>query len=146
MTSISTAPTLGKDLIQSYVSVEHWKSDLAFYGDELNFLASVINKYFTLFMKDQEMEGIQKLAIRLKYTMQACSELSEQAEALISSLGSFAAKEGKKGDSDMFKTQQMTLEKGIAAFISSYRALKRDIFTITEEILQKEKIKKLLTP
>ena len=44
-----------------YVLTDHWKSDLAFYKDDLRFLHHLIDKYIIWITKDENLNMVQDI-------------------------------------------------------------------------------------
>jgi hypothetical protein len=131
-----------------YVLAEHWKSDLEFYKDELNFLSSLINKYFLWLIKDQELPKIQLVAARLDKNVKTRAELSKKTINYMSDIKEmmdYSLKQGDKKLDKQLEEQHEKLEEDMTLFMKNFRALKKDIFSITEAVMEQEKVKRLIS-
>lgn len=79
----SITDTLDEHFARCYFLVGSWESNLAFYRGELNFLSSLINRYFVFFMVSESFERVQNMAIQLKFMLQIRFELSEKRRNLV---------------------------------------------------------------
>ncbi|MEQ8477181.1 hypothetical protein [Fulvivirga sp.] len=131
-------------LSEYYVLSEHWKSDFDFYRDELQFLSSLINKYFIYLLHDKTLSDMQKLAERLSKTTQERVDITESIIDYMGKIKSFMTTDKELNAND-FQTDHAKLEVRMADFLKSFRVLKKDVFSVTQEILENEKVKKLLS-
>ena len=121
----------------------HWKSDLAFYMDELRFLRKLIDKYFVWLMEDESVKSTQDLLNRL-------TKIHYRAEDIVSSIEKHVkhiVKEMKfplvKNDST-FRKEHAELENLVTTFLKDFRQLKKEVFELTENVMVEEKIKHLI--
>ena len=131
-------------LSKYYVLSEHWKSDFDFYRDECQFLSSLINKYFVYLLQDRALSEIQKLAARLSETTQAREDITKSVSNYMADIKSYIVLE-KATHIKEIKSKHAKLEKDISNFVKSFKELKKDVFLVTEEIMQSEKVKKLVS-
>lgn len=131
-------------LSEYYVLSEHWKSDFDFYRDELQFLSSLINKYFIYLLHDKTLSDMQKLAGRLSKTTQERVDITESIIGYMGKIKSIITTDKELNTND-FQTDHAKLEVRMADFLKSFRVLKKDVFSVTQEILESEKVKKLLS-
>ena len=128
---------------QLHVITEHWQSDLAFYGDEVRFLQDLISKYFLLLVKEESSEDMQKLVNRLLTIDKNHVYLKETTINHLSHIAK-AVKDGLTSDEQPFRDEHARLEDNFVVFVSDFRALKKDVFSVTENIIHGEKLKHLL--
>lgn len=122
---------------------EHWQSDLKFFQDEIRFLQNLISKYFMWMIEEHTMENIRRImkelsALEIKSRKQEQSLLQHQQHYRGLLENPFSH------DSQKFVKEHTKLESDIAAFVSRFRSLKKEVFGITEKILESEKLKHLL--
>ena len=130
-------------LTSSFVFASHWKLDLDFYKDELKFLSNLLSKYFIYLIEDYDLESLNKLAGRLNETKNVCNELSEDITDYLSKIKLLMTNELSL-DNFYQRREYIILETSLKIFIKSLKSLKRDIFTVTEEVLQHKKMLRLV--
>ncbi|HEY5749865.1 MAG TPA: hypothetical protein VIU12_27550 [Chryseolinea sp.] len=141
-------PAVGDSQIkvwQSYhVITEHWRSDLQFEKDELNFFRKLISEHFVQFMDKDHAERSRKLTAILTKLDKHRDELQTR----IAEHGAQMLKIVKDPllfvDALLYKHDQEQLENEMLTFIKSHRSLKKKLMLLSEEILRSEKIKHLL--
>lgn len=131
-------------LSKYYVLSEHWKSDFDFFRDECQFLSSILNKYFVYILQDRALAEIQKLAERLSTATKTREEITKSIIDYMADIKSSITLENESQINEI-ELAHARLERSIADFVKTFKALKRDVFLIAEEILQSEKVKKLLS-
>ncbi|MEQ8910329.1 MAG: hypothetical protein RIC95_14110 [Vicingaceae bacterium] len=120
----------------------HWKSDMAFYSDELRFLRKLIDKYFVWLMKAESIKATQDLLNRLTKTQSRAEDIVSTIDKHVKHI----AKEIKYPlvhNDKAFRDEHAELEELIAAFVKDFRVLKKKVFDLTEDVLVEEKIKHL---
>ena len=120
---------------------DHWKSDLGFYKDELQFLDTLIDKYIGLMITDEHRERIRKMTISFseieKYSHELDEKVTEHAKNLTHLLQNpFSHEE------NLIMSEHRQLEDFMAAFVKSFREVKREIFSITAHVLREQKLRK----
>jgi hypothetical protein len=121
----------------------HWKSDMAFYIDELRFLRKLIDKYFVWLMKDESIKMTEDILSRL-------TKVQYRAEDLVSSIDKhvkYIVKEIKHPlvhNDSAFRNDHAKLEELIATFLKDFRPLKKEVFNLAEDVLMEEKVKHLM--
>ena len=130
---------------QMYVVSEHWLSDLQFYADELNFLRMLIDKYLMWLIEDKHIEDTRKMVGELKelenerkYIEGRIREHFRHLEELFENPFSH--------DEHKCINEHTELEERMAACMKKFRAIKRNVFRHTEEIMETEKATHLLKP
>lgn len=121
----------------------HWKSDMAFYIDELRFLKKLIDKYFIWLMKNESIETTQDLLNRL-------TKIHYRAEDLVSTIDkqlNYIVKEIKYPlvhNDTSFRKQHAELEDLITDFLKDFRPIKQEVFALAENVLVVKKVEKLV--
>ena len=128
---------------QLHVITEHWQSDLEFYGDEIKFMQNLISKYFMLLVKEESSEHLQHLVSRMLIIDKNHGSLKDQASKHLSHIAE-AVKNSFSQDGQEFRSEHADLEDEFTNFVKDFKALKKDVFTVTEHILQTEKFRHLL--
>jgi hypothetical protein len=127
---------------EAYVLAENWKADLEFYKDELNFLNSLINKYFVFLINDHQLKQIQNLVDQLVQNLNLHTELNRKIDQYMSTLQSIISEKPKTVDISVVNEHEK-LEKDLMTFLASSKILKKKIFSIAEEMLEHKNVKKL---
>lgn len=144
MKSSKTSEKIDKDKLSSaFVLAEHWKSDLEFYSDELDFLTSLINKNFMYLIEKNEYPGAQEIVNKLKQSIEVCDELLQAASTYMSNLRFSLTEEMKITEFDQEK-EHIRLEAKIALFIKTFRSVKQEVFTLSKKVMEQKKMKRLI--
>ncbi|REE82789.1 hypothetical protein BX611_0059 [Lutibacter oceani] len=122
-----------------YVLTEHWKSDLLFYQDDLKFLDHLIDKYFIWLSKEENIVKVREIELSLVKITKQCSNLLEKVNKHLSHLAGLID-DPFKYDSHQFRTEHQTLEDDISKFIKDFRKNRKNIFTITEHVIESEEM------
>ena len=128
---------------QLHAITEHWQSDLEFYGDEIKFMQNLISKYFMLLVKEESSEHLQHLVSRMLTIDKNHGILKDQASRHLSLIAE-VVKNSFSQDGQEFRSEHDDLEDKFTNFVKDFKALKKDVFSVTENILQTEKFKHLL--
>ncbi|HEY0653016.1 MAG TPA: hypothetical protein VGD65_07805 [Chryseosolibacter sp.] len=128
---------------QMYIVSERWQSDLVFFYDELNFLRKLIDKYFMWLIDDDNIESTRKLASELaklekrRYTiLQRLDQHRRHLANLVENPFSHSSQECRDEYSE--------LEVLFAGLAKEFRQVKKDVFALTEHVIESEKAKRLL--
>lgn len=130
-------------LTSSFVHASHWKSDLNFYKHELNFLTTLINKYFIYLIGENDLPSLPKLVARLEETKKVHNELSKDITDYMSKIKLLMTNELSL-ENFYQRKEHIMLETSFNIFTKALRSLKRHIFAITEEVMQHKKMKRLV--
>ncbi len=135
--------TNGIDWSERYVLLEHWKSDLDFYTDDLRFLHHLIDKYFIWITKRENLDMVRELRIQIAQLKEKCNGLME---AVGSQMHQIAALMESPGDqkSELSRKECEDLEAEFTEFVKSFRANRKEVFKITEYIMDSEELPSLL--
>ncbi|MRI00719.1 hypothetical protein GH721_09295 [Kriegella sp. EG-1] len=126
-----------------YVLSGHWKSDLEFYRDDLRFLHHIIQKYLMWITTKVNMDMVRIMETNLK-------QLAEKCEVLLKSVSNHQIEIGrfidKSTDStvDRLQNEHVVFEEEIADFVKSFRNNRKEVFKITEYIIDSEKLPHIL--
>jgi len=120
-----------------YALTEHWKSDLLFYKEDLNFLNHLIDKYFIWISKKEDANLVKKIdASILKINVQ-CSNLIKRIDKHLAYLANLIENPFKY-DSHKFRNEHQQLEDDITKFIKVFRANKEKVFAIIEHVIESD--------
>lgn len=127
-----------------YILTEHWKSDIEFYRDESRFLRILVDKYFIWLIKDGNIEKVQLLSNKL-------SKIIEQKKGLYNKLNLHLKHLEElidnpfSHDENVFRDDHEKLENELTEFIRNFKAIKKEVFSMTEHVIEDEKLHHLLT-
>lgn len=124
---------------QLYVLAEKWKSDFEFYKFEHSFLKKLLDKYFIWISDDNNVLHVEKLASQIdklelkRYllNLQTIKHL-RHIEEIIENEFAYNAQE--------FRDEHAELEEEIVAFNKEFKFLKKEVYRVTEYILESENI------
>ncbi|GAB3649470.1 hypothetical protein GCM10028791_15060 [Echinicola sediminis] len=115
-----------------YALGEHWRSDLAFYKDELRFLKDLMGKYFYRFMEDIDMIYVRRVENRLMILERRREEVDAKIRRQMKEI-SKQVQSGNTSPNRNIIVHQEELETLIAVFAKDFRNLKKKIFKLVEE-------------
>jgi hypothetical protein len=139
-----TSEAPGRDAWQAmYHFVEHWKSDLHFYEDELRFFRNLLDKYFLWFIEESHLADTRTLTSHLQEQEKERERLGQIASQRAAYLGRLMANP-LEYQALAYPEEQDELAGAMAAFARQQRQLKQRLYQLAEHILQSEKAKHLL--
>ena len=122
-----------------YAITQHWRSDLEFYRDDLRFLHHLIDKYFMWITKPENLLMVRELKAGLLERGKRSTDLREKAENHLIQLGNLVGDPNRK-DAGVTKTEHEHLEEEMTDFVKSFRKNRKEVFTITEYIIDSEEL------
>ncbi|TYB79512.1 hypothetical protein [Bizionia myxarmorum] len=124
---------------QLYVLTEHWKSDILFYKDDLRFLHHLIDKYFMWISKKENIDMVSAIEVGLIEMDKKCVSLLESLDKHLHHLAEliddpfiFVA--------DTFRVEHEGLEDNLSQFLKDFRKNRKEVFAITEHIIDGEEM------
>ncbi|MCK5441798.1 MAG: hypothetical protein KAJ23_07905 [Maribacter sp.] len=126
-----------------YVLAEHWKSDLQFYRDDLRFLHHLIEKYFMWITKSENLDLVKEIMLDLFDVTTKCKDLLEKVGKHLIQVGHLV-ENPNEADTGIFKMEHKHLEDEIAHLIESFRENRREVFAITEYVIDSEDLANIL--
>lgn len=126
------------DWQELYVLTEHWKSDLLFYTDDLMFLNHLIDKYFMWMAKKENIDLVRETEVNLIETDKQCDSLLNKTNEHLAHLANLINAPFKY-DSHEFRTEHDQLEDDISNFVKTVREIRKNIFEVTEQVINSEK-------
>jgi hypothetical protein len=126
-----------------YVLTQHWKSDLEFYGDDLRFLHHLIEKYFMWITKPENLDMVKKLKAGLFNLKKTNSDLLDKVTGHRNTLGQMV-EDFNKADAVNIKAEHEHLEGEMANFVALFRNNRKEVFAITEYIIDSESLANLM--
>jgi len=128
---------------QLAVLSRHWKADLEFFKDELRFLRHLLEKKLIWLMDDQNIEAVRKV-------INSILRLEKRRNALVANiedhLGQLTALMQNPFATEHQKVEESHEETGrfLLDFLNEFRAAKKEVFVLTEAVLDSEKANLLL--
>lgn len=127
-----------------YILANHWKSDLDFYREDIRFLQQLIQKYLIWITKKENMDRVAGIRKKGHELSQRAEQLQEEVKGHLST--AVDAIEGKKPVSiEDFITRHGKLEQEFADFVADFRAKRKEVFKVTEYIIDSEELQHILT-
>ncbi len=126
-----------------YVLTEHWKSDLEFYADDLRFLQHLIDKYFIWMTRKENIDEVRDIESDLVETDRKCNRLMKRIKKHLRHLANLI-ENPLKYDSQVFRGEHEKLEDEIAVFVKSVRANRKEVFAITEHLMESKVLSRIL--
>jgi hypothetical protein len=122
---------------------EHWLSDLNFYKDELRFLKDLISKYLLLLTRAESIEAVKKMITDIDILEKEQKEISLSVAGNLKNIRTILQEEVSSGTSG-YKEEHIRIGELIAEFYTNLMIFKRRVFTITEHVIESERLKHLL--
>ncbi len=120
-----------------YILTRHWKSDLEFYIEDLQFLQRLIDRYTIWIEKRQNSVAVSKLVSDLHQLSSTGKNLLEQLQEHLGQLSSLM--NGDKGlDPEVFIRDHEVLEDEIARFVKGFRSNRKEVYRVSEEVIDSE--------
>ena len=129
------------DWQQLYVLTEHWKSDISFYKDDLKFLHHLIDKYFKWISRKENIDMVLEIEVKLLGIDEQCGTLLHRVNTHLHQLAELIDNPFAY-DSHKFRTEHDKLEDDIATFVKDFRSNRREVFTVTDYLMDKEQFVK----
>lgn len=147
MSKLSTKPSIsdyGKSNWEElYFLAKHWKSDLEFYKDDLRFLHNLIEKYLIWITKKENLERVADIRNKEHELTLTCNELHQKVSSHLE-MASNLAKGGKDTAKKDFFTTHGELENEIAEFVKTFRQSRKEVFKVTEYVMDSEELRNIL--
>ncbi len=131
------------DWQQLYALTEHWKSELLFHSDDLTFLRHLLDKYFIWITNSDDLEKVGKIGESVLKDNRECAELLATVDKHSTHLADIID-DPFKYDGQVFRKEHQKLEDEIALFIKNVRESRKQLFGITEYIVDSEKLEHFL--
>jgi len=126
-----------------YILTEHWKSDLEFYKDDLRFLHHLIDKYIIWITKDENLNMVQEIKKNLFEIRSTSTDLMKEVITHQRNLG-LMVENPVESSNPQFLTDHEVLEDKISDFVKLFRSNRKEVFNITEYIIDSEELPNIL--
>ncbi len=131
------------DWDELYVLTKHWKSDLTFYKQDLHFLHKLLNKYFIWITKKENLDAVKSIGQGILEDKKTSDQLLRRVDEHITHIAQ-TIEDPFKHDSRLFREEHQGLEDDIAKFYKTVRENRKQVFAITEHIVDSESLEHLL--
>lgn len=128
-----------------YILAGHWKSDLNFYKDDLKFLHHLINKYIIWITKDENLNMVKEIEKNLFELRNNSEDLMQD---VITHQGNLALifENPIHSPNPQFLGDHEDLEDKISKFVKLFRSNRKEVFKITEYVIDSEELPNVLRP
>ena len=126
-----------------YILTDHWKSDLDFYKDDLRFLHHLIDKYIIWITKDENLNMVQDIKKNLFEIQSKSGDLMKEVNIHLGNLG-LMVENPVKSSNPQFLEDHGVLEDKISNFVKLFRSNRKEVFNITEYIIDSEQLPNIL--
>ncbi len=131
------------DWEELYVLTKHWKSDLTFYKQDLHFLHKLLNKYFIWITKKENLDAVKAIGQSILNDKQIGKELISRVDEHLTHIAQ-TIDDPFKHDTRIFRDEHQVLEDDIAKFYKTVRENRKQVFSVTEHIVDSESLEHLL--
>ena len=126
-----------------YILTDHWKSDLNFYKDDLRFLHHLIDKYIIWITKDDNLNMVQEIKKNLFEIRNKSMDLMKEVTTHLGNLG-LMVENPDQSSNPQFIEDHEALEDKISKFAKLFRSNRKEVFSITEYIIDSEELPNIL--
>jgi hypothetical protein len=141
---IQTIPLPQGNLWPSYHAVaKHWKSDVEFFEDELNFFRLLIDKHLTLLIQPENIEHTRAMVTDVTKLENERTQLDQAIDDHIQHIVLLVENPFAQNAQEC-KSEHEKLESSVASFVKKFRTVKMEVFKLTERIIHSEKAKRLI--
>ena len=126
-----------------YVLTEHWKSDMAFVADELHFLDDLISKYFIWLTAEENVSKVQELVAQVHKLKERRNELEANINRHLMHIEELM-ENAFSHDEHQFRDEHVKLEEEMTRLTNDFKNLKKQVFEVTENVIESEKLEHLL--
>jgi uncharacterized protein YukE len=117
-----------------YILTKHWKSDLLFYRDDLNFLDNLIDKYLIWISNKKDSEAVRSIDNSILKTAKKCTDLLQRIDKHLTHLANLM-EDPFKYDSHQFRAEHQQLEDDITNFVKAFRTNRKEVFEVTKMVI-----------
>ncbi len=126
-----------------YVLTEHWQSDLEFYKDDLRFLHHLVDKYVIWITKSENLEMVKEIMLSVLDLQKRCLQMIDSVAEHKHNLASLE-KDATRERWEKVMNDHEEMENAIYKFVKEFRANRKEVFRITEYVIDSEQLTNLL--
>ncbi|MFT7611281.1 MAG: hypothetical protein ACI9J3_000223 [Parvicellaceae bacterium] len=131
------------DLSQILILTQHWVSDLLFFFDELKFFTHLVDKYFILLLKEENINKAQIIVTNIHKFEKEVNHLKDKIQNHIDYLEKLYDVNANT-DEALFREQHEDLEQEMTDLIKQFRETKQEVFSLSKRMMETEKLSHLL--
>src|SRR4030066_1289816 len=120
-----------------YILTKHWKSDLLFYRDDLNFLDNLIDKYLIWISNKKDSEAVRNIDNSILETAKKCTDLLQRVDKHLTHLANLM-EDPFKYVSHQFRAEHQKLEDDIINFVKAFRTNRKEVFEVTKMVIDSD--------
>lgn len=122
-----------------HILTDKWKSDLEFYSFELSFLHKLIDKYYIWLTNDELINEVEQAASRVFAADKSRNVLVIKTIKHLRHIEDIMENEFAFNTQE-FKKEHEELENKLASFYKNFKLLKKEVFALTEQVLEGENV------
>jgi hypothetical protein len=126
-----------------FIIGEHWKSDVEFFNEELDFLRRLVDKHYSTLVDEANMERTKSLISMLGETQKRSDILLQDVQSHMTHVSALFENPFAH-DAQECKDEHENLETRVANFSRDFRSVKREAFALGKLAIESEKAKHLL--
>ena len=126
-----------------YLLTKNWKSNIKFANYEINFFKGLVDKYFIWVKDKDQITEVQHLVNIMTHLSGELENIDSTITKHLNYIRIFLNNNFSR-DEEVFRSEHVMLEDKIEGFTRALRETKREIFTLTEEMLKNEKSEQLI--
>jgi len=126
-----------------YILTDHWKSDLEFYKDDLRFLHHLIDKYIIWITKDDNLNLVKNIQKNLFEIRKKSMDLMKEVTTHRGNLG-LMVENPVQSSNPQFIEDHEALEDKMSKFVKLFRSNRKEVFSITEYVIDSEELPNIL--
>lgn len=128
-----------------YVLTEYWNSDMNYYIDEFRFLRNLIGRYFIWLVNNENIGQARAIYNKIVEAEQQKDQIHDKIRRHMQRLSDLAKDPDAHGEEE-FRNEHARLEEEVAELAKKFRSIKKEVFDISEHIIESEKLQHLLNP
>lgn len=121
-----------------YVLGGHWQNELAFFRDELSFLDILVGRYLVWITTRENYNKAIKVSSSIASLSKTQKQLSEKVANHLKETAGRIRHASEENDA-VLRDAHVALEEELTQLTKEFKALKKDVFMITEQIIEDEK-------
>ncbi|NNC62811.1 MAG: hypothetical protein HKP07_04840 [Flavobacteriaceae bacterium] len=126
-----------------YILVKHWRSDLEFYKDDIRFLQQLIEKYLIWITKKENLDRVAGIRKKEHDLAISCYELHQNTTDHLGVIADFLEGKGRISESE-FLSRHGKLETSMSDFVKDFRESRKEVFKVTEYVMDSEELQNIL--
>lgn len=130
-------------MVSLYAVTRHWHSDIQFFADELDFFKMLIEKHLVLLIDPKNIDQTRTMVSHVLNLEKERAALEERISIHTEHIASLVENPFVQNVQD-YREEHTRLENDFPAFVKKFRAIKKEVFTLTEGVIRSEKVRHLI--